>query len=241
MIKSILVMSILAASAHAEVRGIPVRVSTDTKDLSAVYVAMNDAPGVAQDVYDVIQDLSISASFAYMTPPFAGGPAPLVFSWEHDGNFEIMINDDVPAEPQAVAPLLAREVAPIILKDMPECAEKSYMLRSYEVRAWREMGGSPESLPVIEAKTGFKDDRLAADFKLWLDHDAQTAVDKIGAQAGTEKLLDQWTKLSELIKTMQSGSPERLKVEQEMARLGDADGRFVKFVLAEKEWRAAHP
>ena len=240
MIKPLFALALLAAPVAASA-AVPARVTTDDKDLSAVYVAMNDAPGVAKDVYDLITARKIAVSFAYMTPPFAGGPAPRSFSFETGGSTEIMINEEVPAEPQAVAPLLAREVAPLLLADMPECAEKSYMRRSYEVRAWREMGGSPAGLPVIEAKTGWSDQPLADAFKLWLDNDAQTAVDKIGAAAGTKTIYDQTVELNEQVKTMPPASRAYAEAQGALKKLAAADVRFVKFVLAEKDWRAAHP
>lgn len=224
----------------------PVRLSSPAAtapSLSSVYVAMNDAPGVAKDVYDFIaSEPRLSVSFAYFGAPFVGGDAPTSMSAHHtDGFVEILISAAVPAEPQAVAPLLAREAGKLMLGDMPESAEKRYMLRSYEVRAWREMGGSVVGLPVIEAKTGYRDEKLAADFKLWLANDAQTAVDKIGADAGKKTLADQTAELTELMKTMPPVCQARTDAENELKRLAAADVTFAKFVVDETSWKAAHP
>lgn len=143
------------------------------------------------------------------------------------GNLAIVLDSRLPLVPRVLAPRLAREGAKLALKDMPECAEKAYMARSLEVRAWIELGGEPAKLPVIDGLTGVTDPALAADFKAWLDVDAQTALERFGRAAGAEDLMAQMDAAQR--------DPAR---QAELPALEAANKRFIDFLRAERDWKS---
>ena len=145
------------------------------------------------------------------------------------GNLAIVLDSRLPLVPRVLAPRLAREGAKLALKDMPECAEKAYMARSLEVRAWIELGGEPAKLPVIDPLTGVSDAALAADFKAWLDVDAQTALERFGREAGAEDLMAQMDAAQR--------DPAR---RAELPTLEAANKRFIDFLRAERDWKSMH-
>ena len=84
------------------------------------------------------------------------------------------------------------------------------------------------------------DEALAKDFGLWLDHDAQTALHKIGDAAGSKILPDiiagyeAWM----LAAKMTPASHERALAH--LAELNAANDNFVSFLLAESRWRKTY-
>jgi len=148
---------------------------------------------------------------------------------EPDGTPVIVLNARLGLAPRVLAPRLAREGAKLLLSDMPSCAEKAYMARSLEVRTWVELGGEPDKLPVIDPLTGVSDPALAADFKAWLDVDAQTALERFGREAGAEDLMAQ----------MDAARREPLRLS-ELPALEAANGRFIDFLRAERDWKTMH-
>lgn len=152
--------------------------------------------------------------------------APSALRVDRDGTPVIVLDSRLPLAPRVLAPRLAREGAKLALKDMPASAEKAYMGRSLEVRAWVELGGEPAKLPVIDPLTGVTDAALAADFKAWLDVDAQTALERFGREAGAEDLMAQMDAARR--------DPARL------AELEAANKRFIDFLRAERDWKAMH-
>lgn len=154
---------------------------------------------------------------------------PSALRADQDGKPVIMLDSRLPLAPRVLAPRLAREGAKLALKDMPACAEKAYMARSLEVRAWVELGGEPAKLPVIDPLTGVADAALAADFKAWLDVDAQTALERFGRAAGAEDLMAQMDAAGR--------DPAR---RAGLPGLEAANRRFIDFLRAERDWKAMH-
>jgi hypothetical protein len=155
--------------------------------------------------------------------------APSALRVDRDGTPVIVLDSRLPLAPRVLAPRLAREGAKLALKDMPASAEKAYMARSLEVRAWVELGGEPAKLPVIDGLTGVTDAALAADFKAWLDVDAQTALERFGREAGAENLMAQLDAAQR--------DPAR---QAELPVLEAANKRFIDFLRAERDWKTMH-
>ena len=126
--------------------------------VQSALVAMRDGVEAGGEVADAIE-----ASHARVVAEESASPSAL--RRDPDGTPVIVLDSRLPLAPRVLAPRLAREGAKLLLKDMPESAEKAYMARSLEVRTWVELGGEPAKLPVIDPLTGAADPALAADFK----------------------------------------------------------------------------
>lgn len=187
--------------------------STATKRINAVsqtLTAMADGPEMSGQVAEYIRAMDVKVEFAAQPARSATKAGRIVLS------------EKLPLYPRVLGPLLAREAALMMLADMPDCAEKHYMRRSYEVRSWLDLGGTAKSLPVIEELAGYKDEGLSADFKVWLDNGAEMALEKIGQATKTEiipALLD------------------KAKTPEEKSALEKANKRFVDFLINENDWR----
>ena len=166
--------------------------------------------------------------------------APSTLRRDPDGTPVIVIDSRLPLAPRVLAPRLAREGAKLLLKDMPESSEKAYMARSLEVRTWVELGGEPAKLPVIDPLTGAVDAALAADFKAWLDFDAQTTLEHLGRAAGADDLPAQMAALRRDLET-RFHIPESVPPRQaKLAALEAANRRFIDFLRSESEWKQTH-
>lgn len=185
-------------------------------------VAMRDGVEAGGAVADAIE-----ASGARVVAEELDRPSTL--RADRDGTPVIVLDSRLPLAPRVLAPRLAREGAKLALKDMPASAEKAYMARSLEVRAWVELGGEPAKLPVIDPLTGVADAALAADFKAWLDVDAQTALERFGREAGAADLMEQMDAARR--------DPAR---QAELPALEAANKRFIDFLRAERDWKAMH-
>ncbi len=185
-------------------------------------VAMRDGVEAGGTVAEAIETSGARVVAEEISTPSALRQGP-------DGKPVIVLDARLPLAPRVLAPRLAREGAKLALKDMPASAEKAYMARSLEVRAWVELGGEPAKLPVIDPRTGVADAALAADFKAWLDVDAQTALERFGREAGADDLMAQMDDARR--------SPAR---QAELAGLEAANRRFIDFLRAERDWKAMH-
>ncbi|TBR21911.1 hypothetical protein EPO15_09110 [bacterium] len=196
-------------------------------------VAMRDGVEAGGEVADAIE-----ASRARVVAEEMSVPSAL--RRDRDGTPVIVLDARLPLAPRVLAPRLAREGAKLLLKDMPESAEKAYMARSLEVRTWVELGGEPAKLPVIDPLTGASDPALAADFKAWLDVDAQTALERLGRAAGAEDLPTQMDAISRDLDT-RFHIPENVPpAKARLAALEAANRRFVDFLRAERDWKQMH-
>jgi len=202
--------------------------------ISRTLLAMNDGPEIGGRVVAAIKDQGLlidirkQAATSELVSADASHPA-------------IFISETVTLYPRALAPLIARETAKLMLADMPVCAEKHYMARSLEVRTWIELGGDKTRLPVIEPLDGYTDTALSADFKLWLDNKSEMALYRIGQATGTKDLMEQESEVQAQISKLKPGDPARAKLEKTCAELEAANKRFVAFLLAENDWRRMYP
>ena len=202
--------------------------------ISRALLAMQDGPEIGGMVTRAIKDKAVlidirnQAATSELVTADQGRPA-------------IFISDAVSLYPRALAPLIARESAKLILADMPLCAEKLYMARSIEVRSWLELGGDKTRLPVIEPLDGYRDAALAADFKLWLDHKSEQALSLIGEASQTKDLPALQEEVRGQLANLKPSDPSRAALEKAYAGLEAANTRFVAFLLAENDWRQANP
>lgn len=181
--------------------------------LDTAMTDMNDGPEIGGQVVSFVRDHKVEVRFEDQQPLS-----------RTDGK-AIVLDVKMSAYPRAIGPRVAWEAAPMMLADMPECAEKEYMRRSIAARVWLELGGEPSKLPVIEPLSGDKDPELAREMKLWLDNGAELALDKIGAATKTRSLMD-------MMDTADAASRKKL---------ADANKRFTDFLIAEQQWKQSNP
>lgn len=180
-------------------------------------VAMNDGPEASGKVVSYLRDHGIEVT----VKPQAEAVKTVV----EKGRTSIVLSESVPAYPRVYGALIAKEIAALMLADMPACAERSYMRRATAGRVWTELGGEPSKLPVIEPLTGDKVAAVSDEITLWTDKGgAEMSLYKIGE---AEKLLS----LPELIDTAKDAAVK--------AKLEAANARFVAFLIDEKLARQA--
>jgi hypothetical protein len=127
-----------------------------------------------------------------------------------NGKTVIKLSDALPAHPRVYAPLVAAEAAKTMFADMPASAERSYMRRAIAARVFAELGGEFGKLPVVDGDAApAVKDAVTA----WLT-DAQTALQDAGRADGVPYLADVKSK-------------------------GDADYKFIAFLLDERDARRA--
>jgi hypothetical protein len=210
----------------------PVQDSMKVKRINAisrVLLAMNDGVEIGGQVVAAVKDKGILIDIRKQA------------ATSESVNTAIFISDAVSLYPRALAPLIARETAKIMLADMPVCAEKHYMARSIEVRSWIELGGDKTRLPVIEPLDGYTDAALSADFKLWTENKSEMALYRIGQATGTKDLMEMESGVQAQLAKLKPGDPARAKLEKTYAELEAANKRFVAFLLAENDWRQMYP
>lgn len=202
--------------------------------LATTLTAMNDGVPVGESIVSYIRAKKIVVDFDKVE-----GLSGTVFD-PQQGTI-VSLGSALPAYPRVYAPRIAREVSALMLSDMSESAEKEYMRRSLEVRSWIELGGDPKTLPVIEYLAQYEDAALAAEFKLWLDHDSQTALHKIGKAAGKRILPDLIDELNNYLRAARMSPETRKQKEAEWAALEAANTRFVDFLFDEMMWKRLYP
>lgn len=180
-------------------------------------VAMNDGPEAGGKVVEYIRANAVSVSVK--DQPEA------VKTVLTKGLAAITLSASLPMYPRVLAPLIAKEVAALMLADMPACAERSYMRRAIAGRVWTELGGEPSKLPVVEPLTGDKVSAVSDEITPWTDKGgAEMALYKIGE---AEKL----AALPDLIDIAKDAASK--------ARYEAANARFVAFLIDEKFARQA--
>ena len=180
-------------------------------------VAMNDGPEAGGKVVSYLRDHGIEVSVKAQ-------PEAVKTSVEK-GRTSITLSDSLPAYPRVYGALIAKEIAALMLADMPACAERSYMRRATAGRVWTELGGEPSKLPVIEPLTGDKVSAVSDEIAPWADKSgAEMALYKIGE---AEKLLS----LPDLT--------DMAKDSATKTKLDAANARFVAFLIDEKPARQA--
>ena len=175
-------------------------------------VAMNDGPEAGGKVVAFVRDNGIEISVA--------NQREAVKTVVAGGKTAITISDAVSAYPRVYGPLIAKEVAALMLADMPACAERSYMRRGIVARVWIELGGEPSKLPVIEPLTGDKVAAVSDEISMWADKNgAEMALYKIGE---AEKL----QALPELTDAAKDPAAKK--------KLDEASAKFVAFLIDER-------
>ncbi len=181
------------------------------------FVAMNDGPEAGGKVVAYLRDHGIAVT----VKPQDEAVKTVVAG----GKTSIVLSESVPAYPRVYGALIAKEIAALMLADMPACAERSYMRRATAGRVWTELGGEPSQLPVVEPLTGDKVSAVSDEITLWTDKGGvQMSLYKIGE---AENLLS----LPELIDAAKDAAVK--------AKLEAANARFVAFLIDEKLARQA--
>lgn len=175
-------------------------------------VAMNDGPEAGGRVVAYMNEKGIEVKLGtdVQTDP--------VSVTVREGKAIIWLNPSLPAYPRVYGPLVAKEVATLMLADMPACAERAYMVRGTAGRVWIELGGEPSSLPVIEGLKGLKVPAVSEAMGAWATDAAQMALYKIGQAENLPELFE-----------MKGG-----------AEIEAANKRFVVFLLDERAIRNAN-
>ena len=83
------------------------------------------------------------------------------------------------ASPRYAAYLLAEKAAELKLADMPDTAEKRFMVLSYAARAWLELGGQRAQLPDFD---GVRDPKTADKIEVWTSNSMAAYVRDQGAR-----------------------------------------------------------
>ncbi|MCX5794578.1 MAG: hypothetical protein NTY77_03670 [Elusimicrobia bacterium] len=209
--------------------------------VSRALLAMNDGPEIGGQVVAAVRDKGTLIDFrkqsqsSVMDCP-AGAVDP------HEGCARVLyISDTVSLYPRVLAPLIAREMAKLMVGDMMDCAERRYMERSIEVRSWLELGGDRTRLPVIEPLDGYADAALAKEFKVWLDNKSEMALYRIAQETKTSELPDLMAETDAQLAKLQANDPAREMLLSIRKDEDIANKRFVAFLLAENDWRQANP
>lgn len=179
-------------------------------------VAMNDGPEAGGSVVTYLRDHDISVR--------AVAQSEAVKTTVKGGKTEITLSDALPAFPRVYAPLIAKEIAAMMLADMPACAERSYMRRAVAARVWAELGGEPAKLPVVEGTTGDKVAAVSDEISVW--------ADKGGAEMALYRI-SQAEKLATIPELTDKADAAA------KAKLDAANARFVAFLIDEKPARQA--
>jgi|GEM_PF-5096098 len=202
--------------------------------ISRALLAMQDGPEICGMVVQAIKDKGVLIDVRKQA-----ATSELVTA--NESHPAIFISETVSLYPRALASLITRETAKLLLADMPDCAEKRYMARSLEVRSWLELGGDKTRLPVIEPLDGYTDAALSADFKLWLDNKSEMALYRIGEATQTKDIPTLQEEVRRQLANLKPSDAIRAKLEKTYAGLEAADKRFVAFLLAENDWRRGNP
>lgn len=180
-------------------------------------VAMNDGPEAGGKVVEYIRSNGISVSVK--------DQSEAVKTVLTKGRASITLSSSLPQYPRVLAPLIAKEIAALMLADVPVCSERSYMRRAIAGRVWTELGGEPSKLPVVEPLTGDKVSAVSDEITPWTDKGgAEMALYKIGE---AEKL----SALPDLIDVAKDAASK--------AKYEAANARFVAFLIDEKLARQA--
>lgn len=213
MIRTLAAVMILAATS-ASAQDLQTRNKLSAA-LESARTAMNDGNVVGGAVSDVLDARRTVVFFAHQAEAAKTGK-------DQDGRAVIWLSDALPAYPRPIALALAREAAAMILADMTPSSEREYMKASIAARAWLELGGEADKLPVIEPFTGYVNKELADGISLWASNKAEMALYLIGQSSGAPSVM----KLLEAAKT-----------DAEKAKLESENRRFISFLRREQEWR----
>lgn len=193
------------------------KASQNAAGVERAMVAMNDGPEAGGKVVEYIRANGVSVSVK--------DQAEAVKTVVAKGRASITLSSSLPMYPRVLAPLIAKEVAALMLADMPVCAERSYMRRAIAGRVWTELGGEPSKLPVVEPLTGDKVSAVSDEITPWTDKGgAEMALYKIGEAETLPALPD-------LIDVAKDAASK--------AKYEAANARFVAFLIDEKLARKA--
>jgi hypothetical protein len=187
----------------------------DRAAVERTIVAMNDGVEAGEKIVSYMREHGIEVSVASQKEASK--------TTVENGKTRITLSDALPAYPRVYGPLIAKEIAALMFADMPACAERSYMRRATAGRVWTELGGEPSKLPVVEPLSGDKVSAVTDEISVWTANGAEMALYKIGE---AEKL----GSIPEL---------EQAAGKQELIKLGEANARFVAFLIDEKPARKA--
>lgn len=205
-----------------------------TAGLAATLQAMaDDGPQAAGvQVAEFIRSSKMPVKFGKID-----GPSSLEFEDGKDMPWFILLNDNLPPNPQVLGPLLAREASILMYQSMLDTAERHYMRRSIEVRVWIELGGDPFSLPVIDGPSGYRNAEQAAAYRVWLDNGSEMALELIGKQTGTDLIPVLEDNISAQLKNPATDAQLREVLEHIKALLEKSNKTFTEFLMAENSWK----
>lgn len=186
--------------------------------IETTLVAMNDGVEMSGEIVAYLRDegIEVKLGSSVQTEP--------VSVTTRDGKTVIWLAESLPAYPRVYGPLIARAVAERKLAGYPASAERAYMIRGVAGRVWLELGGEPSALPVIEGTKGLAVPAVSEAMGAWATDSAQMALYKIGSAENLPELYE-----------LQSAA----KTQAEKDALEAANKRFVAFLLAERDARAA--
>ena len=222
----------------------PVQDPMKVKRINALHrtlLAMNDGPEIGGQVVQAIKDNGTLIDFRKQ-PQSSVLACPTGWVDEHEGCRRVLyISESVSLYPRVLAPLIAREMAKLMVGDMMDCAERRYMERSIEVRSWLELGGDKTRLPIIEPLDEYTDAALTKEFKVWLDNKSEMALYRIGEETKTKDLPTLMSETDAQLAKLPANDPGRemllsIRKDEEIA-----NKRFVAFLLAENDWRQMYP
>ncbi len=134
----------------------------------------------------------------------------------------IVLSDVLALDTLTLGPILAGEAQAMIDDAIPECAEKAYFRRSVETRVWLELGGR-------------RGTATPAAYRLWLDHGAEMALEKISQETRTEILPVLIEEQQAVVK--KAGPAELPAARLRLEALENANSLFARFLQDESRWK----
>jgi hypothetical protein len=226
--------------------------------LDRVMVSMYDQPGTGEDTVKWLRDQRIDVKFSDEVQ----GPSDHVKG--------VRLNSALkngPLSHRYFGALIAKEASELMMKDMPEFAEKRYMVSSRMAETYAELGGGVSMPPNFD---GITDKKTAADMEPWIENftdpdrgvqflkergskdiptvlaSARKAFDDlqaerqeiIGKLSQTPEDTQAWKDLQALLVVYGKALG---KVQKDIDASEKALRRFEAFKRYEKEWLGIHP
>lgn len=136
--------------------------------------------------------------------------------------------------PRYAALHLAQSAAQIQLQDMPDCAEKEFMVLSLTVRSWLEMGGDRTQLPLFD---GIRDEAMARKVETWFSSNMDSYVRDAKAKGRPTLSSLRAEKESQLARAVCESEEQGLY--KDLAWIQKQNERAASFAKDETEWLLA--
>ena len=193
---------------------------------------VDDGPQAAGvQVAEFIKASNVPVKFAKINAPSA-----LENEYDQDMPRVILLNENLPPNPQVLGPLLAREASKLMYETMLDTAERQYMRRSLEVRVWIELGGDPFSLPVIDGPSNYRSEDQAAAYRVWLNNGSRWRLSSSARKPGPTSSRF-WRTKSPRNQKRAPGDQVLEVLEMLKAKLENDNKTFTEFLMAESAWK----